>query len=102
MTITRGISLAILVPAATAWAGCLVVAGLWLALDVRAAGGPGLLGGLAAVAAGQFVFMAAVADRLFPNPGWNRTIWLVEMATFLAAGVLGVAAALLFLRGAWR
>lgn len=102
MTISRGLSLAILVPAATAWAGCLVIAGLWLVFNVRLAGWPGLLGGLSAVAAGQFVFMAAVADRLFPNPGWNRTIWLLEMVTFLAAGVLGAAAAILLLRGVWR
>ncbi len=56
---------------AGAWAGLLVLAGLW-ALNHGAARFPALgrlwlVGGLTCLFMGQFVFCAAVADRLFPH-----------------------------------
>jgi hypothetical protein len=39
--------------------------------------------GLSSMAAGLFLFMTIVADRLFPSAGRRLSIWLVEMATFL-------------------
>ena len=41
------------------------------------------LSGLASTAAGAFVFMMGVADRLFPAAGQRLSIFLVEMATFM-------------------
>lgn len=92
-----------LIPAASGWAMCLVLGGLWLMLDVRARPGvPGpaaLFGGMGAIAAGQFVFMTTVADRLFPNLHRARVIWLLETAVFLAAVGLGVASVILVFTG---
>ncbi|MEQ9096512.1 MAG: hypothetical protein RIE32_09640 [Phycisphaerales bacterium] len=79
----RRLSTAALALVATAWAGVLVVAGLWL---VFSAGPrwpmfsvPAALGGWTAVAMGTFVFMFLVADRVFPKA--SRTLgWIVEVA----------------------
>ena len=56
---------------AGAWAGLLVLAGLW-ALNHGEGRFPSLgrlwlVGGLTCLFMGQFVFCAAVADRLFPH-----------------------------------
>ncbi|GIW73713.1 MAG: hypothetical protein KatS3mg103_0235 [Phycisphaerales bacterium] len=88
---SRRLSTAVLALVASAWAGALVVAGLWL---VFTAGPrwpmfsvPATLGGWTAMAMGMFVFMFLVADRVFPIAG--RTIgWMVEVA-FVALFTLG-------------
>jgi hypothetical protein len=40
-------------------------------------------GGIAALAAGQFVFLYIVAARLFPRLGARFEVWLVEMVFVL-------------------
>jgi hypothetical protein len=72
--------------AATIWAGCLVVLGLWLVFSVAPRwsmfGALAMLGGLTAVVMGQFVFSLLVADRLFP--GAARIIgWRLEIGSIL-------------------
>lgn len=56
---------------ATLWAGLLCVAGLWVMVDwtdrFPAYRWACLIGGGTALAMGQFVFAALVADRLFPR-----------------------------------
>jgi hypothetical protein len=56
--------------------------------------------GVAAIAAGMFIFMVLVADRLVPSVGVRQSMWPVEMGTVVvwvvAVVVLGV---LLFSRG---
>ncbi len=56
---------------ATLWAGLLCVAGLWVMVDwidrFTAYRWACLIGGGTALAMGQFVFAALVADRLFPR-----------------------------------
>lgn len=53
------------------WAGCMLLAGLWLAAgEVQALGAvrrPALWAGVGLVAGGQVVFLAMVADRYFPR-----------------------------------
>jgi hypothetical protein len=72
----------------TAWAGVLVVVGLILLLSVPRGGwslGLEAAGGVAAVAAGEFVFMFVVADRLFPGRTRKLADWteLVMGAAFV-------------------
>jgi hypothetical protein len=74
------IKLVVRVTLATGWAGLLVVAGVWALTDglsalPLAADSPLRLawrmGGITAIAMGQLVFSALVADRLFPHAnGW--------------------------------
>lgn len=90
----RRLSTAALALVATAWAGALVIAGMWL---VFSAGPrwpmfsvPATLGGWTAMAMGTFVFMFLVADRVFPKAA--RTVgWVVEVA-FVALFTIGCAA----------
>jgi len=97
LTLSRNLSLAARVIVATAWAACLVILGLM----VVASGPPPLplplprsswiLGGLATISAGVFLFMTVVADRLVPSVGRRQTMWRAEMfvfGTFLVSGVL--------------
>jgi hypothetical protein len=80
-------SLTLLVLIATAWGACMVVPGLWLLVNGPARwpglAGPCRAGGAAGVAAGSFVFLVLVADRLFPAVGRRPGVWAVEMAVFL-------------------
>src|ERR1041385_438585 len=84
---TRGRSMALWsrVALATGWSGCLVVLGLWCLIDgaARLPARARVPIGLASIAAGLFLLMTIVADRLFPAAGRRLSIWLVEMATFL-------------------
>lgn len=105
MILARTMSLGARVVFGTAWAMCLVVLGLALMVDgppVALATGraPWALLGLASAAAGLFVFMTMVADRLVPHVGRRMTMWRVEMAmvVLLACSVIG--AVLLFSGGA--
>lgn len=86
---------------ASAWAAVLCGAGLWAIIN-----GPGrvpglrtawVVGGLTALAMGQFVFSAVVADRLFPHVQPR-----VQVAFQMATGggfVLGLLAMGLMLLG---
>lgn len=97
MFIPRSVSLPALIIVATAWASTLVVPGLALLIDglpafsipvsVR------ISAGLSAIAAGLFVFMVWVADRVFPAVGRRMSMWPIEMGTF-AVFLFGLAAAL--------
>lgn len=90
----RRLSTAALAVVATAWAGALVVAGLWLVFSA----GPrwpmfseaATLGGWTAMAMGTFVFMFLVADRVFPKGG-RLVGWVCEVA-LVALFCLGLVA----------
>ncbi|MEA5557614.1 hypothetical protein [Nodularia spumigena] len=88
-------SIILLSASATPWALLLTVAGLWLATigasQWPSMSAPCLLGGLASLAAGQFVFACLVADRVFPGAD-RRLVLGFEILTCVALllGVLGV------------
>lgn len=95
MRLSRRVSIILLSASATPWALLLTVAGLWLA-TIGASQWPSMatacrLGGLASLAAGQFVFACLVADRVFPAAD-RRLVLGFEILTCLALllGVLGV------------
>ncbi|MDX2118053.1 MAG: hypothetical protein SFY96_07725 [Planctomycetota bacterium] len=79
---------------ATLWAGLLVVLGMWVMFSLSQRMpllAPVLqCGGLAAVAGGQFVFMAWVADRLLPGAA-RRVVGPLEVFSFLVfvGGLIG-------------
>ncbi|MBL0870914.1 MAG: hypothetical protein IBJ18_10100 [Phycisphaerales bacterium] len=82
---------------ATLWAGLLCVAGLWVMVDwtdrFPAYRWACLIGGGTALAMGQFVFAALVADRLFPrvNPWVSWSIQGVSGLVYVAGlAVLGL------------
>lgn len=89
---------------ASAWAGLLVLAGVWcwsnLSGRLPTAAGLCRVMGLTLVAMGQFVFAAVVADRLCPGAsGWLRTpTQVIAGATYL----LGLVLLLLMLAGVIR
>lgn len=87
MSLPRAVSLSLVTCVAVVWASALFLAGLWLLFSVPgrlpALSAPCQVGGWAAIAAGQFVFMVLVADRLFPLVGRRPMTWVVEMACFL-------------------
>lgn len=76
------------------WAGLLVLVGLWLltewAARLESARGVCVLAGVTAVAMGQFVFAALVADRLFPGASiWARgAVQGLSGAVYVAGGLL--------------
>jgi len=92
--IARSASLTIFTGLATLWAGVLVVLGMWVMFSLSRRMpllAPVLQsGGLAAIAGGQFVFMAWVADRLLPGAA-RRLVGPMEVACFLVfvAGLVG-------------
>lgn len=96
---THRLNLFVLIAAGSLWAMVLVIGGAVVASSPpQAWGGVGpavRMAGLSAIAAGQFVFLVAVADRLCP--GANRavvaSVELIAGATF-ALGLLGTIAAL--------
>jgi len=93
MHVSRSMSLPCLALLASGWAGALVVWGLWLlggGGGARSAlGSARVVGGVAAIAAGQFVFMVLVADRVFPGMGRRPAVWWTELASVVAV-VLGL------------
>jgi len=99
--IARSASLTVFTALATMWAGVLVVLGMWVmfSLSQRMPVLAPVLqsGGLAAVAGGQFVFMAWVADRLLPGAA-RRVVGPLEVLCFLVF-VGGLAGTLWFLLG---
>jgi hypothetical protein len=89
----------LLVAACSAWAGIFVVLGLWVLLDAGSRFGMpwrvNVPAGIAAVAAGLFLFMARVADQVYPAVGQRLWVWVFEMLTFVVflAGFVGAVAA---------
>jgi hypothetical protein len=71
-----------------AWGACLVILGLWSIdegwrwLPLRPATGAWI--GSLLMAAGLFVFMVLVADRLLPRLGRRYSMWRLEMLVCLA------------------
>ncbi|MBK7404638.1 MAG: hypothetical protein IPJ41_08380 [Phycisphaerales bacterium] len=91
---TRQLSLTLLALAATLWSLVMVVGGAWLCFE--GAGRwtlfpplAGRIGGLFAIASGQFLFMYLVADRWFPRASRAIT-WPLELVASLVL-VAGVA-----------
>ena len=75
-----------------AWAACLVVIGLWLAIET-----PRVLlissfavavVGVVCVSAGNFVFMVRVADRIFPSVARRQVSWVIELFMLSMIGTL--------------
>jgi hypothetical protein len=105
VSLVRAATLTIVALAASGWAAVMAVAGLRVVLDYGPGVGPEmrgpvLLGGVAILAVAQFVFMVAVADRLFPAVGGRLIVWLAEMGMFLVALAGIVSAVFLWFRGA--
>lgn len=79
-----------------AWAGALVVLGIWVCANAAgAAGGSArswLWGGILMVAAGEFVFMVVVADWIAP-PRRPMLAHLVEAAAAIVTVASGLALA---------
>lgn len=97
MRMTRELSLTLLALAATLWALVMVVGGAWLCFEgvgrwTLLPPGAGRVGGLFAIASGQFLFMYLVADRWFPRASKSIT-WPLELAAsvVLVVGVLWAA-----------
>ena len=98
MTLSRNLSLAARVIVATAWAACLVILGLMVLASAPPLPLPlprscWILGGVAAVSAGMFLFMTVVADRLVPSVGKRQAMWGAEMVVFgafLLSGTLSI------------
>ncbi|RMH11795.1 MAG: hypothetical protein D6695_08340 [Planctomycetota bacterium] len=79
---------------ATVWSFSLMLAGLWSAV-VGSGRWPAFstalwAAGIAAIAAGHVVFLACVAERIFPNANRNIVLWMemVSCATFVAASIV--------------
>lgn len=95
----RRLGAALRAAAATAWAATLLLTGLWVAMN-----GPDcwpvprelcLMGGLALLAGGQFLFLVLVADRAFPRAS-SGLVWAIEVLLF-SAFIVGLGAALYLL-----
>ena len=105
MILSRTLSLTARVVVATAWASCLVILGLLAiastppVLPVPLPRLSWVLAGVAAVAAGLFLFMTVVADRLVPSVGRRQAMWAAEMTVFAAFIGSGAVALLLALYG---
>jgi hypothetical protein len=95
LSLSRTVSLSVLIAIASAWAMCLTVPGLWLVFE-----GPETLMfspddsrifGVLCIAMGNFVFMAFVADRVFPSVMRRESAWALEMfmiSVMVTSGVL--------------
>ncbi len=100
MSLSRSVSLGVLVSIASAWAACMVFPGLWLLLEsprtMFLSFPTSAMFGILCIAAGNFVFMVLVADRVFPSVSRRQFTWTVEMFTLsimlttVIAIVLGV------------
>lgn len=84
MRASRSATVGLVIGIAAAWAASLVISGLWLALDLSGAIPGGrwivMIAGAGFIAAGEFVFLVAVADKLMPRVGRRVGVWAVEMA----------------------
>lgn len=91
--VTWTVRLALRVLVASAWAGLLVLAGVWCWADLSGrlptAAGLCRVMGLTLIAMGQFVFAAVVADRLCPGASaWVRTPTQVIAGTTYLVGLV--------------
>lgn len=86
MHLSRNVTLGAIAIMGTALAACWVIGGLWMIFDlsraIRAARWVVVIAGIGGIAAGEFVFLVCVADRLFPRMGRRLWPWAVEMALF--------------------
>lgn len=105
MTPSRSLAMSIRIALYGLWGACLVVLGLSALIDGSSylPGHPQVVRmvGLASAAAGAFVFMMGVADRLFPAAAQRLSIFVVEMGTFILF-LVGLAGALVAYRGGLR
>lgn len=87
MLSARSVSLAVRITVATAWAAALTITGLWAMLSASREwpmfGPVWIVAGVAAVAAGLFVFMVLVADRLVPSAS-RRLVATAELAVMVS------------------
>lgn len=85
MSLSRSTTMLILGLIASAWAACMVVIGLWLAIETPSfmffTARSVVLIGISCIAAGNLVFMYMVADRIFPSLRESQFGWSVEMFT---------------------
>lgn len=93
------LKLAVRIILATGWAGLLSLGGLW-ALTTGSSRFPGWpmaweVGGVTAVAMGQFVFCALVADRICPHADWRLAGTLLGVTGLAYVGGLLTLAAML-------
>jgi hypothetical protein len=91
MHASKGIAFGLVVTVSAAWAACLVILGLWMAFDLARQFSSGAwavrTAGIGLIAAGEFVFLVRVADKLFPRLGRRLGVWALELSlllTFLA------------------
>lgn len=100
MLSARTASLVVRITAATLWASVLSVTGLWAMLSASHEwpmfGPVWMVAGAAAIAAGLFVFMVLVADRLVPSAS-RRLVVTAEMVVMVSF-VLGLAATVWLVR----
>ncbi|MCA9288564.1 MAG: hypothetical protein KDA05_08260 [Phycisphaerales bacterium] len=84
---THRLSLAFVLMAAIPWSSLLLVAGLWVLIEMQFDIGrwPRWVAGLTAILAGMLVFMCLVADRVFPRAS-RAVVGSVEAA--VSAGVI--------------
>jgi hypothetical protein len=103
MLSARTASLVIRITAATLWASVLSVTGLWAMLSASREwpmfGPAWIVAGVAGVAAGLFVFMVLVADRLVPSAS-RRLVVTVELAVMVSFVLCLVGTVLLVRSGA--
>ncbi len=87
MVSARAASLAVRIVAATLWSSVLSITGLWAMLSASREwpmfGPAWIVAGLAGVAAGLFVFMVLVADRLVPHAS-RRLVVTAEMIVMVS------------------
>ena len=95
MHASRGITFGLVLSLFAAWAACLVILGLWMTFDLARQFSSGSwavrTAGIGLIAAGEFVFLVRVADKLFPRLGRRLGVWAMELTlllTFLACLVL--------------
>lgn len=95
MRVPRAVSLGLVTLVATPWAAALTIGGLWLCMEGTARW-PAfaevvLVSGVTLAAAGQHVFLACVADRIFPAGARFLGPWIelpICLIVLLGAGAM--------------
>lgn len=100
MSLSRTVSLGVLTAIASAWAVCLTVPGLWLMVETPRIflfdPFDSFLAGVLCIAMGNFVFMAFVADRMFPSVMKRESAWALEMFMISVMVTMGILLVLRF------
>lgn len=98
----------VLVGIATGWSFSLVLAGIW-SVVTGAARGTGfsvelVSAGMGAIAAGHVVFLACVAERIFPRANRTIVLWMemISCVIFFAASIICFVALLGCAPSRWR